>query len=76
MVKNDAVNSTNGKVKPLAELAGIIANLKAQGKRIVHCHGVFDLVHPGHIRHLETAGSPAETPGRSSGHSPEKGKPP
>ncbi len=23
--------------------------------RIVHCHGVFDLVHPGHIRHFQEA---------------------
>ena len=22
-------------------------------KKILMCHGVFDLVHPGHIRHLE-----------------------
>ncbi len=29
--------------------------LKAQGKSIVLCHGVFDLVHPGHILHFEQA---------------------
>tara|TARA_Y200000002_G_C22682289_1_gene664589 strand:+ start:78 stop:1598 length:1521 start_codon:yes stop_codon:yes gene_type:complete len=22
-------------------------------KKIIHCHGVFDLVHPGHIRHFD-----------------------
>lgn len=30
-------------------------SLKAQGKTIALCHGVFDLVHPGHIIHLEQA---------------------
>ncbi len=29
--------------------------LKAEGKTIVLCHGVFDLVHPGHILHFEQA---------------------
>lgn len=29
--------------------------LKADGKRVVLCHGVFDLVHPGHIIHFENA---------------------
>ncbi|MCC7447711.1 MAG: adenylyltransferase/cytidyltransferase family protein [Anaerolineae bacterium] len=43
------------KIKPLAELVELIAGLKASGQRIVHSHGAFDLVHPGHIRHLEAA---------------------
>ena len=25
------------------------------GRRVVHCHGCFDIVHPGHIRHLRQA---------------------
>lgn len=29
--------------------------IKADGKKIALCHGVFDLVHPGHIIHLEQA---------------------
>ena len=43
------------KVKPLAELAQVVGRLKSRGKRVVHCHGVFDLLHPGHIRHLKAA---------------------
>src|SRR5262249_51227663 len=27
----------------------------AAGQTIIHCHGVFDLLHPGHIRHLAEA---------------------
>ncbi len=43
------------KIKYLEELAPIIANLKSTGKKIVHCHGVFDLLHIGHIKHFEEA---------------------
>src|SRR5215217_6171383 len=30
---------------------------RATGKTVVHCHGCFDIVHPGHIRHLQFAKS-------------------
>lgn len=30
-------------------------NLKADNKKIVLCHGVFDLIHPGHIQHFQEA---------------------
>lgn len=43
------------KVKGLNELAAIAAGLRRQGKKIVQCHGVFDLIHPGHIRHFQSA---------------------
>lgn len=43
------------KIKTLEELAVIICELKKKGKKIVQCHGVFDLLHPGHIRHFESA---------------------
>jgi rfaE bifunctional protein kinase chain/domain/rfaE bifunctional protein nucleotidyltransferase chain/domain len=43
----------NLKVKTLDELAEILASLRAEGKKVVHCHGVFDLLHIGHIRHFE-----------------------
>ncbi len=44
----------NGKIKTIDELAEVLASRRAKGK-IVHCHGVFDLLHIGHIRHLEEA---------------------
>lgn len=28
---------------------------RSQGLKVVHCHGAFDLLHPGHIAHLEEA---------------------
>ena len=32
-----------------------IRKMQQEGKKIVHCHGVFDLLHVGHIRHLNHA---------------------
>ncbi len=43
------------KVKNLEELAKLLPALRAKDKKIVHCHGVFDLLHIGHIRHFEHA---------------------
>lgn len=48
-------NGTNHKIKDMVELGGLLAPLKAEGKKIVQCHGVFDLLHIGHIRHFEEA---------------------
>ena len=45
----------NSKIKTLDELQQITANLKSEGKKVVHCHGVFDLLHIGHIKHFEEA---------------------
>ncbi|MFT5423202.1 MAG: rfaE bifunctional protein kinase chain/domain [Phycisphaerales bacterium] len=36
-------------------LAAARAQARARGQRVVHCHGCFDIVHPGHIRHLRFA---------------------
>jgi len=43
------------KIKKLEELSKIVKDLRNQNKKIVHCHGVFDLLHIGHIRYLEQA---------------------
>jgi rfaE bifunctional protein nucleotidyltransferase chain/domain len=45
----------HAKRQSLDDLATILAGLRAAGKRIVHCHGVFDLLHIGHVRHFEQA---------------------
>lgn len=44
-----------GKIILKKEFADIKAELKEKNKKIVLCHGVFDLVHPGHIIHFEEA---------------------
>jgi rfaE bifunctional protein nucleotidyltransferase chain/domain len=43
------------KAKSIDEVAAILERERALGKRVVQCHGVFDLVHPGHIRHFAAA---------------------
>jgi rfaE bifunctional protein nucleotidyltransferase chain/domain len=48
------------KIVSLELLADRIAELKAQGKRVSHCHGCFDLLHLGHIKHFEAAREPAD----------------
>lgn len=43
------------KILDLDALAQRVGELRAAGKRVVHSHGVFDLLHMGHIRHLDEA---------------------
>ncbi|MCP4701386.1 MAG: adenylyltransferase/cytidyltransferase family protein [Gammaproteobacteria bacterium] len=43
------------KIHSLDALGVIAQQSAAQGKRIVLCHGCFDLLHIGHIRYLEKA---------------------
>ncbi len=43
------------KLVTLDQLAQRVADLKAAGKTVVLCHGVFDLLHYGHILHFEEA---------------------
>lgn len=38
-----------------SELILRVQAARAAGKTVVHCHGCFDIVHPGHIRYLEFA---------------------
>ena len=47
--------SPQAKIKSVDELVTIVANHKMDGEDIVHCHGVFDLLHPGHMQHLQAA---------------------
>lgn len=43
------------KLKTFEELEKVLEEEKKEGGKIVHCHGVFDLLHPGHIRHFKEA---------------------
>lgn len=43
------------KIIPFESAAALFAGLRQQGRRIVLCHGIFDLLHPGYIVHLEEA---------------------
>lgn len=50
-----AQNRGETKIVDLGELSLLAARLRSNGKRIVHAHGVYDLLHLGHIRHLREA---------------------
>ena len=43
------------KLYAIKELAEIAQKLRLEGKSIVMCHGMFDLLHLGHVRHLQRA---------------------
>ena len=43
------------KIVSIGALEGVASEHRAAGRRIVHCHGCFDVVHPGHVRYLEHA---------------------
>jgi len=49
------VRDARDKVKTLDELGTIAAAARTAGRTVALAHGVFDLVHMGHVRHLEAA---------------------
>ena len=46
---------TVAKILPLHDLARGLEASRRTGLKIVQCHGCFDLMHIGHIRHLQAA---------------------
>ena len=51
----DVETFARAKIKTLHELVDISAQAKSSGQRVVLAHGTFDLLHMGHVRHLEQA---------------------
>jgi rfaE bifunctional protein nucleotidyltransferase chain/domain len=47
------------KIKTAEQIARVIGDRPRQ-KKVIMCHGVFDVVHPGHLRHLIYAKSKAD----------------
>lgn len=43
------------KVLTIEEMAEKATRLKKEGKKVILCHGCFDLLHIGHIRYLQSA---------------------
>lgn len=56
--------SARDKIKPLPELATALAGLRGQERKVVHYHGVFDLLHVGHLRYFEEAKGMGDVLGR------------
>ena len=49
------------KILDLNELAEKLSELKSHGKKIVLCHGCFDLMHPGHIKYFQASKKMGDT---------------
>ncbi len=47
----------DNKIRTVSELAEISETEREYGRTVVLCHGVFDLLHMGHVRHLQQAKS-------------------
>ena len=47
------------KIQPLDELVRLLGP-RPRAKKVILCHGVFDIVHPGHLRHLMYAKGKAD----------------
>src|SRR3984885_3753894 len=48
--------SPRDKIRPVSEVAAACEQGRRAGQIIVQAHGTFDLLHLGHVRHLEAAG--------------------
>lgn len=53
-------NTIGKKILSIKEIAKGIKDIKTKGKKVVQCHGVFDIVHLGHIRHFNMAKKEAD----------------
>ena len=51
------------KIKTVDELCSVLGP-RPRKHTVVMCHGVFDLVHPGHIRHLRLCQGEGRHPDR------------
>ena len=48
---------SNRKICSLEAVLSLREEARRAGRTVVHCHGCFDIVHPGHIHHLQFARS-------------------
>lgn len=55
----DLLEKFGHKIKTAAQIKDIIGQ-RPRDKVVIMCHGVFDIVHPGHVRHLVYAKSKAD----------------
>jgi rfaE bifunctional protein nucleotidyltransferase chain/domain len=53
-------NQQASKIYTWADLSTLTSKLQADGSTLALCHGVFDLLHPGHIQHFKVARKLAE----------------
>lgn len=58
--RNGDAQDHSRKILNVEAAAILAARIKEQGQRVVLCHGVFDLLHLGHVRHLDLAAQEGE----------------
>jgi rfaE bifunctional protein kinase chain/domain len=58
-MKKDFFEKYRPKIKAVQELMEIIGPFP-RDQKVIMCHGVFDVVHPGHVRHLAYAKTKAD----------------
>jgi rfaE bifunctional protein kinase chain/domain len=58
-MKTDFFERYRPKIKTIEEILEIIGP-RPRERKVIMCHGVFDVVHPGHVRHLAYAKSKAD----------------
>jgi len=51
----DPADRTRAKILTRQELLALRTQARAGHRTVVQCHGCFDIVHPGHVRHLQHA---------------------
>ncbi len=51
------MSNPDPKILTVDQMVDLRARLREEGKKLVQCHGCFDVVHPGHIRYLKFARS-------------------
>jgi rfaE bifunctional protein nucleotidyltransferase chain/domain len=49
------VKAAAARISSADEAAGFAAEIRARGGKLVFTNGVFDLLHPGHVRYLQDA---------------------
>lgn len=58
--REDKKITEESKLKSNLEIDKIVKSIRKEKKSIALCHGVFDLLHPGHYEHLRQAASLAD----------------
>ena len=57
---NSNFNTQSEKIIGWSEVSKIASRLRNDGSTVALCHGVFDLLHPGHVQHFKVARKLAE----------------
>ena len=50
-----------GKILTVEELGSVVRSIQNSGRTVIQAHGTFDLVHLGHVKHLEAAKKHADS---------------